>query len=186
MLPERRRQMLLVVLLVVLVGVLYRALTDRSVAAPDQVASTPARSGEPRRAAAGQAAEAAPAVHLDALARDRPKPPTASRDLFRFGQRQAPPPIGTGGGGRVSPPPPAPPPGPPPPPPISMKFIGVVEQGGNKPKLAILTDGLGPPLYAVEGGTVAGRFRVVRIGAESIEMEYLDGRGRQTIRLSGS
>jgi len=41
-------------------------------------------------------------------------------------------------------------------------------------------------MYGIEGGTVAGRYRVLRIGAESIEMSYLDGRGRQTIRQTGS
>jgi len=33
---------------------------------------------------------------------------------------------------------------------------------------------------------VLGQYRILRISAESIEMAYLDGRGRQTIRLSGS
>jgi hypothetical protein len=33
---------------------------------------------------------------------------------------------------------------------------------------------------------VLGQYRILRIGAESIEMSYLDGRGRQTIRLTGS
>jgi aryl carrier-like protein len=36
-----------------------------------------------------------------------------------------------------------------------------------------------------EGDTVDGRYRMLRVGLDSIEMAYLDGRGRQTIRLSG-
>ena len=36
----------------------------------------------------------------------------------------------------------------------------------------------------VEGSTMLADAR--RIGEESVQMEYLDGRGRQTIRLSGS
>ena len=58
-----------------------------------------------------------------------------------------------------------------------------MEQGGKK--IAVLSDGQGPPLFGVEGGTVAGRYRVIKIGVESIELSYLDGRGRQTIRQTG-
>jgi hypothetical protein len=53
-------------------------------------------------------------------------------------------------------------------------------------RIAFLSDGRGAPLYGHEGDTVLGQYRILRIGAESIEMSYLDGRGRQTIRLTGS
>ena len=43
----------------------------------------------------------------------------------------------------------------------------------------------GLPLYAAEGELVLGQYRVVRIGVESVVMEYLDGRGRQTIPMRG-
>jgi hypothetical protein len=36
-----------------------------------------------------------------------------------------------------------------------------------------------------EGDTVDGRYRMLRVGPDSIEMAYVDGRGRQTIRMSG-
>jgi hypothetical protein len=36
-----------------------------------------------------------------------------------------------------------------------------------------------------EGDTVDGRYSLMRVGTDSIEMSYMDGRGRQTIRLSG-
>jgi hypothetical protein len=78
--------------------------------------------------------------------------------------------------------------GPPPPPalpPIALKFIGVLETA-NTQKIAVLTDGRGAPLYGKEGDTVLGQYKILHIGVESIEMAYLDGRGRQTIRLSGS
>jgi hypothetical protein len=66
-----------------------------------------------------------------------------------------------------------------------LKFIGVLETA-NTQKIAILTDGRGAPLYGKEGDTVLGQYKILHIGVESIEMAYLDGRGRQTIRLSGS
>ena len=50
----------------------------------------------------------------------------------------------------------------------------------------MLSDGRGPcAVHGKEGDIIEGRYRIVRIGDESIEMEYLDGRGRQTIRLTG-
>ena len=35
------------------------------------------------------------------------------------------------------------------------------------------------------GQIIDGKYRIVKIGEESIQLEYADGRGRQTIRLSG-
>ena len=75
--------------------------------------------------------------------------------------------------------------GPPPPPPIALKFIGLVEQAPSRLKLAVLSDGRNV-FYGKEGDTIEGRYRIERIGAESIDMAYIDGRGRQTLRLSGS
>ena len=80
---------------------------------------------------------------------------------------------------------PSAPAGPPPLPPIAMRFIGLVEEQDHVRKIAILTDGRG--IYqGREGDIIEGRYRIVRIGVESVELAYLDGRGRQTIRLSGS
>src|SRR5947207_1888819 len=93
----------------------------------------------------------------------------------------APPPRPVGG---TQPPPPPPPP--PPVPPIALKFIGVGDAPPPGKRVAVLSDGRGAPVYGHEGETVLGQYRILRIGAESIEMSYLDGRGRQTIRLSGS
>jgi hypothetical protein len=67
-----------------------------------------------------------------------------------------------------------------------LKFIGIFEQTGPASKIAILSDGTGVSLYGKEGDVVAGQYRILKIGAESIDMAYLDGRGRQTIRLTGS
>jgi hypothetical protein len=183
---ERRKQILLGALLVALAVVVYRV-----VAAPSDApaATTAARS----TTSAGKTASGmptAPEVHLEALKIDRPKPVETERNLFRFKPKAPPPPppssIRPTGPIVTAPAVPLPPPGPPPPPAITLKFIGVIEPGRGKPKLAVLSDGQGTPLYGWEGGTVGGRYRILRIGVESIEMSYLDGRGRQTIRLTGS
>jgi hypothetical protein len=124
-------------------------------------------------------------VRLEDLKQPRPQPDDAGRNPFRFYLKPPPPP---------PPPPrsltpspanqaPAPPPGPPPLPPIPLKFIGTMEQGSRK--VAIFSDGRGLPLYGKEGELILGQYKIVRIGVESVVMEYSDGRGRQTIPMRG-
>ena len=124
-------------------------------------------------------------VNLEALKAEHPAPADPERNLFVFRQRAAPQPAPR----PVQPPPAAAPPpmptGPPPPPPIPLKFIGVLERPGAGGKVAILSDGRGNTFHAREGETFDGRYTVIRIGTESIELSYVDGRGRQTLRLSG-
>jgi len=185
MATDRRKQVLLGALLVVLAIVGYRALA-RTASSPSSAANgTKTAAPPPRGAAAGGIT--APDVHLDALESERPRPVEAERNLFRF-RPKSPPPTPSLGPGTATAPTAIMPPvqtGPPPPAPIALKFIGRVEREG-KPTIAILSDGQGPPMSGVEGETIAGRYRILRIGVESIEMAYLDGRGRQTIRLTGS
>jgi hypothetical protein len=86
---------------------------------------------------------------------------------------------------RVAPAAPARPEGPPPPPPIPLKFIGVLEAPTRIGTVAILSDSRGNVFYGKEGDIIEGRYRVLSIGTESADVAYVDGRGRQTIRLSG-
>jgi hypothetical protein len=76
------------------------------------------------------------------------------------------------------------PPGPPPLPPIGLKLIGVLERA-NGVKWAVLSDGKSAPFYGKDGDIIDGKYLIVKIGTESIEMTYTDGRGRQVIRLTG-
>jgi hypothetical protein len=182
MAANRRTQLLAGLLLVVLGVMLYRAFTTTS-AGP--LPASNGRADPASNARAGNQPAAAPEVHLRALGGEHPKPVKEERNLFRFKPKPPPPPVAAlprPGSTASSLSPEAS--GPPPLPPINLKFIGILERNG-KPKIAVLTDGIGPPLYGQEGTTVAGRYKILRIGAESIEMSYLDGRGRQTIRLTG-
>jgi hypothetical protein len=153
-------------------------------------APTSNRAETPRGARPGRGASAAPespVVHLDALQGERPKPESVERNLFRFKQKAPPPPppVTT----RPEAPPPVVPTGPPPPPPlapIALKFIGIVEAPSHGEKIAILSDGRNAPFYGKEGAIIEGRYRILKIGVESVELAYADGRGRQTIRLTGS
>lgn len=200
MATERTRQLVLGALVVALALILYRmwpgtsaepaSPSNRSGAAAARPRS-PAPSGQTAKGATGQTVGTdTPGVHLDALNAEWPKPGGADRNLFRF-QPKAPPP-----------PPPAPPrpaqpaqpvmpvpTGPPPPPPlapITLKFIGIIDSPTSGRKIAVLSDGRNPPFQGVEGDIIEGRYRILKIGVESVELAYADGRGRQTIRLTGS
>ena len=182
MATDRRQVWLLGLLLAVLAVVAYRAWTATS-AAPAQT-SNEAGAAANATGPSGQATPqrpAAPDVRLEALAGTRPKPGAGDRNLFRFKPKAPPPPP------PQQPPPVAPvptgPPPPPPVPPIPLKFIGTLERNGQK--IAILSDATGHVSYGPEGATIDGRYRIIRIGAESIELAYVDGRGRQTIRVTG-
>lgn len=180
MTAKRPRQLaLLVALLVVLALVL---LWNRG----------PGLTGGPLPTDGARALQAAVAmpdeVRLAALAAPRPEPTGGARNPFHFRSRQTPaaPMSAFGSAGGPAPAPPAPPgpPAPAGPPPIALKFIGTVDPASSG-RLAVLSDGR-DVFYGREGDTIEGRYRILRIGVESIELARLDGTGRQVIRLSGS
>ena len=190
MATERSRQLLLGAIVLVLAFVIYRVWPTTSAA---EVPSSNRTGGTTPAARKQQAAAPpeAPGVHLEALNGERPKPGAADRNLFRFKPKPPPPPPPPPPPGptpvtTVIQPPPGPPPGPPPPPPIALKFIGLMESPTQKQKIAVLSDGRNAPFLGKEGDIIEGRYRILKIGVESIELAYADGRGRQTIRLTGS
>ena len=81
--------------------------------------------------------------------------------------------------------PPAGPLPPPPPPPIPLRYIGFLQPSGGPGRVAVLSDGRGNVFDGKEGDIIEGRYRLLRVGNDSADLIYLDGRGRQTIRLSG-
>jgi hypothetical protein len=182
MATERTRQIIFGVVVVVLGLVLYRAWTVSTGSVAPSTASNP-RARTTARAA--DAPATAPDVHLRALEKERPKPAAGERNLFRFKPKPVPPPPVVKSA-PVAQPSPSLPPGPPPPPPIQLKFIGIVESTASAKKIAALVDPTGRAYQGSEGDVVAGQYRILRIGVESVEVAYLDGRGRQMIRLSGS
>ena len=121
-------------------------------------------------------------LNLDRLRRADGELQAAQRDPFRF---------------RPKPPPPAPrvqapsvvfqppvPTGPPPPPPIPLKFIGVIGPINGR-LVASFSDARGNSFTGKEGDVLEGRYRLLRIGPDSADVAYLDGTGRQTIRMIG-
>jgi len=187
--PDRRNKIVLAALVAVAAVVLSRAWRTSEIPPSSNGAA-----GAPPGVRSSRAQPSAPPadpfdVHLQALKEDRAKPGVTERNLFRFKPKAAPapPPSAPGPVLPQLPPVAAAPAGPPPPPPITLKFIGIVDRADKSERLAVLSDGRGGvPISGKEGDIIEGRYRILRIGNESIEMAYLDGRGRQTIRLSGS
>ena len=153
--------------------------------APRATPAAAARPAAPRAVPAAPAAAVQP-LKLAVLTADRSEPSGTARNPFRFQPKVvAPPPRPLAPPTEavtrpVAPPVPS---GPPPPPPIPLKFIALVERA-NGVKWAVLSDGK-VTMYGKDGDNIDGRYRIVKIGAESIEVTYIDGRGRQVIRLTG-
>lgn len=109
--------------------------------------------------------------------------PQSERDPFRF-RPKAPPPVQ-----RVQAPPPVftppVPTGPPPVPAIPLRYFGLIGYTVSGQKIAAFRDERGNTFNGKEGDILEGRYRLLRIGTDSVDLAYVDGRGRQTIRLTG-
>ena len=185
---KRQRELALagaaILLLAIVTWVMQRGAPQATDGNPP-AGSAPATTQQPR------AKSPVTGVDLEALGAERPEPGESTRNPFRFQQRSAPPPSAAivkqreqeaaaaaaqAASGPVEPPAP---------PRIPLKYIGDMSDPKNPGKrIAILSDSRGT-YHGREGEVVEGRYRIVRIGVESIELAYLDGRGRQTIRQTG-
>jgi hypothetical protein len=128
-------------------------------------------------------------IKLESLDRHDDAWSTPDRDVFRFENKRETDTASAAPRAPVNPEPvataPRAPAVPPPPPPIPLRYIGYLDQAGAPARVAVLSDGKGNVFNGREGDIIEGRYRVVRVGTDSAELMYLDGRGRQTIRLSG-
>jgi hypothetical protein len=178
--PERRRQLFWLFLLLVVVG----ALGYYEFGQPPAPAEARPAASNSRASGQGQAgATVLPdPVKLAALEASEDEP-EAGRNLFRFGVKPPPPtPPGPPPKPAGPPPPPPPPPGPPP---IALKYLGWVDRP-DIGRVATLKDpATGALFQALEGQIVDGRYRVVKIGHESIVVSYVDGTGQRTIGVGG-
>ena len=181
---RRARGWLLAVLGVALVAlVAYQMWPDNSAALPVPASNRRAPAGRASAAAREELDPAELKVRLEALEAKRPDFDAGDRNPFRFQPPPAPPPPKL--------PPveepvvPVGPSSPPAPliPPITLKFMGTVERPGLL--LAALTDCKGFSYAAREGEIVDGRYRLVKVGLESVILEYSNGTGRTTVRKSG-
>jgi hypothetical protein len=130
-----------------------------------------------------------PRIGLDRLTRPSEAATVGRRDTFDFGAPPAPPVT-------AAPPPPPPtlaaaptpiptPAGPPPPPPANVKYIGSVE-AEKGPKVAFFLTEQKEVLTGQVGDTVMNRFKVVRIGIESVDIQDLGSGQLRRIPLRGN
>src|SRR5688572_26624654 len=178
MAPKQRRLVLLAGSIVVLLAIVVGQTRGGRSTGDGSPPSNPTPRGQATRGANTEQAEV---VKLDELRAPRPEPVDGDRNPFRFGQRTAPRATSSEPDRPAAveqpqmPVTPLPPPGPPP---IALKFIGLVEAPTQGGKLAVLSDGRSV-FHGYEGAIIDGRYRIVRIGVESIELTYADGQGRQ-------
>jgi len=188
---NRRQLALLGAIVVVFILVVWWQLTRDQPGSP--VAPTTAAVMPTGRGAGTAPGVLVPAVALPALKADGAEPVDTGRDPFRFDAgRSAPAGGGRQSAGQAALPPvqqvvpaaPAEPAGPPPPPPITLRYIGMAKQGAGGKQLVVLRDERGI-YYGAEGDVIEGRYRILRVAPDSVDVAYVDGRGRRTIQLSG-
>jgi hypothetical protein len=177
--PFKRKEIALLGLLgLVLAVVLFFWL--RGPSRPLAAATTPAGT---------VSAEDQPRIDLARLTQDRPETEVGRRDLFEFGAppvKETPPPVHT--------PPPVmvatPPPGPPPPtiprlPPLNLKYIGSLERLPGLRVAVLLTD-RNEILTGQAGEVLANRYRIVKIGFESVDLQEVGTGDTRRIPLRGN
>jgi hypothetical protein len=177
------RQLLLLVAVGVAVVVVVLARRTDSPAGSGATPSNLTRASTPAAAKSTPVAD----VKLELLETAPSELEPSTRNPFQFKPRAAPPaprPPAVDAPRNVPIPVPLPvPQGPPPPPPIALKYIGVLETAQGR--VAVFRDTGGDIVNGKEGDIIDGRYRLLKIGVESADLAYVDGRGRQTIRLSG-
>jgi hypothetical protein len=123
-----------------------------------------------------------PTLDLKLLAEtEQTKYAGTGRNIFVAQAEVIPQPVTKVNLGDASPTPPPPPP-PPPPPQIPLKFFGFANKPGE-PKKVFLSQGE-DVFIAVEGDIVDRRYKVIRIGPNSVEIEDVLYNNRQSIPLT--
>ncbi len=99
------------------------------------------------------------------------------RNIFEYGHRPAP----EGTVAKVKPVDPGPEP-PPPPPKPPVRFYGFAEGSASGNRRVFLTDGEGV-FVAKQGDVILRRYRLTRIGNDSIDIEEISGANRWTVKM---
>jgi hypothetical protein len=128
-----------------------------------------------------------PRIDLARLDRPRPESGVGHRDLFDFAAPPPtpPPPMPSAPPVMEETPPPVTVPTPPPLPPLNIKYIGAFE--GNKGlKVAVLMTDRKEVLTGQVGEVVANRYRIVKIGLESVDVQDVGSEQVRRIPLKGN
>jgi len=127
-----------------------------------------------------------PTIHVEWMEQNQVADYTATqRNLFRYEAAPPPPPpkktpeeVKKDAYERAH----QPPPPPPAPPPIDLKFYGFTTDSVTKARRVFLTNG-NDIFIAGEGEVVANRYKVIRIGVNSVEVEDMKNKNRQSLPL---
>jgi len=107
--------------------------------------------------------------------------PDAGRNPFRFGMRPAPPPPPPPA--QTYTPPPAPPPQPTGPPPIQLQLKGITTFPDGSRVAQLKDPATGATFLVGDGEAFDGRYKVIKVGVQSVVVAYLDGTGQRTLPL---
>jgi hypothetical protein len=134
--------------------------------------------------------EDVPRIDLARLSKPAPQAPIGQRNIFDFGApptpeptpepEQTPEPEAT----PTPVPTPVPPPTPVPLPPLTLKFIGSIQNKRGLRVAVLLTDKK-DILTGQEGEVMANRFRIVKIGLESVDLQEVGSERVQRLPLKG-
>jgi hypothetical protein len=178
-----RRRLLLMIAALVVIGVLYEMYGGSPQYVIPQTTG-PAATSKPQAGRGTTASQrktgpvAPQKLHLEEM-EYVPDEPEAGRDLFRFGMHPTPKPTPTPT--PVYTPPPTPTAPPPPPPPKVPLFLTTVLTAPDGSRRAYVRDKNGNTFEGVEGDTIDGRYKLVRIGDTSVIMTFVDGTGQTVI-----
>jgi hypothetical protein len=178
--PERRRTIGLLVLLLIALGLYFGPQYWPSTAAP-----TPATSNTEKAGAADKKIPLPDPVKLSDL-EAAPEVSQPSRNPFRFGQKPLPPPPPAPPPPPYVPPPPTLPPAPQGPPPINLKCFLILQVKDTKQWRGGLQDpDSGQTFWVLDGDVIDGKYKVVKVTADSVVVSYRDGTGMKTLRNGG-
>lgn len=178
---DARNRAILLVLLLVVAALWYRVWQQQPTAGASQVAEAAGDGGQGLASPVGTA----PSLNLEALSAERSSASPAQRNLFQYGapvrsraEMAAPvvdvaPPPQTG----VAPAPAEPA--------LNISLIGIVRPLDDSPRVAVLSDERGV-YHGTEGTIIEGRYRIMRVDADSVELSTLDGTGRYVLRIPPS
>ncbi|MFQ5776618.1 MAG: hypothetical protein ACE5IP_01275 [Terriglobia bacterium] len=171
---DKRKVILFVALLAVLVGInLPWGSSSAPIAAPQEGSTRASR-------LAGSSSLTIPDAVLQ-VERLKPsarvRPGRIQRNIFQYGRRKQAPRRQVQAKPQLDAPP-----RPPPAPPAPVRFFGFAENSHGGKRQVFLTDG--EEIYiAAQGDVILQRYRVVRVGSESIEVEDLSGNHRWVVPL---
>jgi hypothetical protein len=184
MVKERRRWIVPGLALAAAASVGWVVLRDASPAVAPAASAAEASTGTVKRG------PDLPRIDLARLDRPRPDSGVGRRDLFDFATPPPtpPPPMPSAPPVAVAEetPPPVTVPTPPPQPPQNNKYIGSIDEGKKGLKVAVLMTDRKEVLTGQVGEVVANRYRIVKIGLESVDVQDVGSEQVRRIPLKGN